>query len=143
MAKFNSKPITVDAPAEKIFDKFNDLSLLHHQLNQLPAEAREKIGNVSFEKESITILTPQVGEIKFVVRERKAPEKIVFGTESSPVPLTLTAFLTPLGADKTEIMAETDVDIPAMLKPMVSGPMQKATDQFASLIARLASVSKE
>lgn len=142
MALFTSKPITVNVAAATIFGKFDDLSQLQSLLDQLPEEQKQKIGQMSFTPDSIIIQTSQVGEIKFVVKERVAPEKIVFGTESSPVPLTLTANLKVVGPDTTEVTAETEVQIPAMLKPMVSGPMQKATDQFADLIAKISSVLK-
>lgn len=143
MAKFESSPVTVQIPADQIFSRFNDLTELQQMLDKLPDEARAKIGDVKFEKDSITIQTTQVGEIKFVVKERVEPEKVVFGTESSPVPLTLTARLKAVGADATEIKAETDVEIPAMLKPLIGGAMQKATDQFGQLIAQLASVKPQ
>ena len=143
MAKFESSPVTVQIPADQIFSRFNDLTELQQMLEKLPDEARAKIGDVKFEKDSITIQTTQVGEIKFVVKERVEPEKVVFGTESSPVPLTLTARLKAVGADATEIKAETDVEIPAMLKPLIGGAMQKATDQFGQLIAQLASVKPQ
>ena len=140
MAKFESKPCVIDAPAEKVFSKLDDLTKLRDMIDKLPEEAKSKIGDVTFEKDSISINTQQVGTIKFVVKERIKPQKIVFGTESSPVPLTLTTLLHATGDDKTEITAQTDVDVPAMLKPMISSPMQKATDQFATLIAQLAAV---
>lgn len=142
MATFSSKPVVVPVGTQELFSKFDNLTLLQDLLDKLPQEARDKVGNVSFEKDSIRLQTTQVGEIKFVVKERVAPDKIVFGTESSPVPLTLTALLKPEGEDKTEITAQTEVQIPPMLKSMIGGPMQKATDQFAALIGQLAKVGK-
>lgn len=143
MAKFESAPATIHIPVDRIFERFNDLTELQQMLDQLPDDAKQKIGDVKFEKDSITIQTSQVGEIKFVVKERVNPEKVVFGTESSPVPLTLTAWLKAAGSDATEIKAETEVEIPAMLKPLIGGTMQKATDQFAQLIAKLAGVNAQ
>lgn len=142
MATFHGKAVTVPVPVNELFAKFDDLSKLQDIIEQLPDEAKAKIGDVKFEKESIAIQTQQVGEIKFVVKERVEPNKIVFGTASSPVPLTLTALLTPVGDNATEVSAQTDVEIPAMLKPLIGGTMQKATDQFSQLIGQLASAMK-
>lgn len=139
MAVFTSEPITVPVNIETLFHKFDDLTELQKLLDKLPDDAKAKVGSVAFEKDSISIQTSQVGEIKFVVQERIAPDKIVFGTMSSPVPLTLTASLTPKGDSETEVTAITDVQIPPMMKPLVGGMMQKATDQFGQLIGRLAS----
>ncbi|MCH5247232.1 MAG: hypothetical protein J1E99_03645 [Muribaculaceae bacterium] len=140
MAKYTSTPVTVPANVNSLFEKFEDLTALQSLLDRMPEDLKQKVGDVTFEKDSISIQTSQVGEIKFVVKERVKPDKIVFGTESSPVPLTLTAKLTPTGENSTEVLAETDVEIPAMLKPLVGPAMQKATDQFGQLIGQLASV---
>lgn len=139
MAIYTSKPVSVPVPIDTLFGKFSDLSQLQTLLDKLPQETREKIGDVSFTADSIKINTPQVGEISFIVMERQAPGKIVFGTDKSPVPLTLTAHLKSENADSTEVYAETDVQIPVFLKPMVGGMMQKATDQFGQLISQLGS----
>lgn len=125
-------------PVEVLFEKFNDLTVLQDMLEKLPAEQRAKVGDVVFEKDSLSIKTPQVGEIKFVVKERVAPVKVVFGTASSPVPLTLTAMFEPEGENSSRVSAEADVEIPAMLKPFVGPQMQKATDQFGQLISQIA-----
>lgn len=140
MAKYTSTPVTIPANVNSLFEKFEDLTALQSLLDRMPEDLKQKVGDVTFEKDSISIQTSQVGEIKFVVKERVKPDKIVFGTESSPVPLTLTAKLTPTGENSTEVLAETDVEIPAMLKPLVGPAMQKATDQFGQLIGQLASV---
>lgn len=138
MAKFTSAPATVPMPVEVLFEKFNDLTVMQDMLDKLPEEQRAKVGDVVFGKDSLSIKTPQVGEIKFVVKERVAPSKVVFGTASSPVPLTLTAHFAPAGESASTVSAEADVEIPAMLKPFVGPQMQKATDQFGQLISQIA-----
>ena len=85
MAKFTSAPASVAMPVEALFEKFNDLTILQGMLDKLPEEQRSKVGDVVFDKDSLSIKTPQVGEIKFVVKERVAPSKVVFGTESSQI----------------------------------------------------------
>ena len=138
MATFTSAPVDVAMPPEQLFERLTDLTRLQDMMENLPAEARQQMGQVSFEKDTIRIVTPQVGEISFSVKERVAPSKVIFGTESSPVPLTLTALLEPVdGGEKTRVSVQTDVDVPIFLKGMISGPMQKATDQFATMLGRL------
>jgi hypothetical protein len=44
--------------------------------------------------------------------------------------------LTSVGAEQTELVTSIEVDIPAFLKPMVGGAMQKAVDQFGGMISR-------
>ena len=138
MAKYTSEAVSIPMSVEELFSKFDDLTTLQNMLDKLPDEQKAKIGDVVFDKDSLSIKTPQVGEIKFVVKERISPTKVVFGTASSPVPLTLTAFFSPQGAECSSVSAEVDVEIPAMLKPFIGPQMQKATYQFGLLISQIA-----
>lgn len=136
MAEYKSKPVTVGRPAEYISEKFADLSAFGSSLDSLPESERAKIGDVKFDKDSITLDTKQVGKISFKVTER-SPKRVVMNAVGSPVPLNLCVNLTPLGDDATEIETVIDVEIPAMLRPLIGGAMQKAVDQFGDLLAKL------
>lgn len=138
MAKYTSKPVSVPLGATEVSDKFADLSRLEGALDHLSADDRAKVGDVTFETDSIAINTPQVGQIKFRVTER-TPERVVFAAESSPVPLSMIVELKPESATATSLEAAIDVEIPAMLRPMLGGTMQKAADQFGELLGRLCS----
>lgn len=137
MAQYKSKPAVINRPAAELFERFTDLSRLQEALDRLPADQREKVGSVEFTADSFKIQTPQVGDITFRVMERHAPERIVFGTESSPVPLTLALDIIPAGDASSTVTAAIDVEIPAMLRPLVGPQLQKAADQLGSLIATL------
>lgn len=136
MAQFKSKTVKVNRPAEYISDKFADLSTFGNALDNLPAAERERIGDVTFEKDSLKIETKQVGTIEFRVTSRSA-EKVEMSTVGSPVPLSLVVNLHPCGEEQTEIETMIDVDIPPMLRAFIGGAMQKAVDQFGDLMARL------
>ncbi|MDE5567652.1 MAG: hypothetical protein K2J12_04330 [Muribaculaceae bacterium] len=136
MAQYKSNPVTVHRSAESITDKFADLSAFGNALDAMSPADRERIGDVKFEKDSITIDTKQVGTISFKVTER-TPSRIVMNAVGSPVPLDLCVNLTSLGSDVTEIVTSIDVEIPAMLRPLIGGAMQKAVDQFGDLMGKL------
>jgi hypothetical protein len=92
---------------------------------------------VEFSADSIKIVTPQVGEIAFNVTQRIRPSKIVFGTASSPVPLTMEVDIKPLSDNSSEVTTTINVDVPAMLRPLIGPQMQKAADKFGELMAGL------
>lgn len=137
MAIYKSKPVTVAHPADDMFGRLTDLIRLQGALDKLPADKRDKIGNVEFTSDSIKIHTPQVGEIAFSIIEKVEPSKVVFGTTSSPVPLTMALVIAPVTDDSSTVTAEIDVEIPAMLKPLVGPQLQKAADQLGTLIGTL------
>ena len=135
MAVYKSKPVTVGRPATEMYERLSDLSRLQGSLDKLPEEQRQQIGNVQFSADSIRIQTPQVGAFKII--EKIEPEKVVFGTESSPVPLTMTLVVAPVSDSASTVAAEINVEIPAMLRPLVGPQLQKAADQLGNLIGTL------
>lgn len=137
MATYKSKPAKIDRPAEEIYARFSDMSRLQETLDKLPADQREKIGQVEFTHDSIRISTAQVGDITFKVKEKVEPTKIVFGTESSPVPLTMEVDIKPVSAAASEVETVIDVEIPAIVRPIIGPQLQKAADKFGELISGL------
>ena len=137
MATYKSKPAIVDRNAAEIYDHFSDLSRLQDMLDKLPADQRAKVGDVTFTPDSIRISTPQVGDIVFVVKERIAPSTIVFGTESSPVPLEMRVDIDSYDEGKSQVTAAIDVEIPAIVRPLIGPKLQEAADKFGELISGL------
>lgn len=137
MATYKSKPAKINRSASDIFGRFSDMSRLQQSLDELPQEQRKQIGDVEFTADSLRIVTPQVGEISFVIKERVEPSKIVFGTASSPVPLTMEVNITPDGDDASQVQTVIDVEIPAIVRPIIGPQLQKAADKFGELISEL------
>lgn len=137
MSRYESKTVTVQKSAEEMFNRFADLSFFEKQLEQLPEDQRAKLGEVHFAPDSISIVTPQVGELKFEVIERHPNDKIVFGSPSSPIPLTMSVNFAEKAPDATDVTTVIDVEIPAMLRPFVGPKLQQAADKFGEMITNL------
>lgn len=137
MSKYSSKPVTISRPQTEVYTRLSDLSSLQGSLDNLPEDKRQQLDEVSFDRDSITITTPQVGQIKFEIIERDEPSRIVFGTPSSPLPLTLAVDLKPDGDNKTVVEVVIDVEIPMMLRPLVGGKLQEAANQFGTMLSNL------
>lgn len=137
MATFTSKPTIVDSPAAEVAAKFSNLSTMQDVLDKIPAEERAKIGDIALTPDSIVMKTPQVGDITLKVTERTS-ERVTLTAIGSPVPMNLSVNIKSIAADRTELTTSMDVEIPAFLKPMVGGTLQKAVDQFGQLMQRLA-----
>lgn len=137
MATYKSTPTTINRSAEELFDRFSDLSHLQGALEGLTPEQKAQVGEVAFTTDGIKIVTPQVGAIEFTVKERVRPGRIVFGTTSSPVPLSMTMNISPVSDSSSQVETLIDVEIPMMLKPLVGPQLQKAADKFGELITRL------
>jgi len=137
MAQFSSKPVLVARPVDALTEKFSDFTVLRHALDQMPAEERAKVGDVDFTADSIKINTPQVGQITLRATERST-DGVKLQAEGAPVAMGLIIAFKAIDSGHTEVSGTIDVDIPAMLRPLVGPTMQKAADQFGGLFARLA-----
>ncbi len=137
MAKYSSKPTVVNRSAAALAEKFADFSTLGEVINGLDEEQRAKIGDVKFDKDTISFVTPQVGTIVLRAVER-TPKGIRLQAENSPVPINLLIDFNENGPDCTEVSGALDVDIPMMLRPLVGPALQKAADQFGTLFGHLA-----
>lgn len=134
MAKYSSKPASVSAPVGDVYKSLTNIEAFQQRLDLIPEEQRKQIGDIKFTNDSITLNTPQVGELQFVVVERKENERLVFSAAKSPIPLTLAVNLNTKNETETEITSVIDVEIPAMLRPLIGGKLQEAADKFSELI---------
>ena len=137
MATFKSPKTEIGKSADELFDRSSDLSNLQTVLDGLSPEQRSQVGDVEFTADSLKIVTPQVGAIEFTVVDRVRPSKIVFGTKSSPVPLSMELDIEPTGENSSSVQTLIDVEIPAMLRPLIGPQLQKAADKFGELISGL------
>lgn len=137
MSTFSGKPVTVNLPAKAISDKFADLTVFAGRLDNIPQEHRARMGEMSFEKDSITMRNPQVGAISFRVVER-TPSRVALQCDS-PLPIRLSINMTPQDEeDTTVVTTDVDVELPAMLKPFIGPHMQKVADEFGQMMGSLA-----
>lgn len=137
MSKYSGRTVSVARSAQEIADKFADLSQFSAMLDRMPEEERAKIGDVTFDTDSVAINTKQIGTVRFQVVER-TPQAVRLSAVGSPVPLTMSIDLDATSPNTTDVTTNIDIDIPVMLRPMVGPHLQKAVDQFSDLVAKLA-----
>lgn len=142
MSDYKSSSRRVNASAEAVYDKLSNLSAFRDVLanvpeSAVPADQRDLLDKVSVTDDSITFPAGPVGEITLQVTQRVRPTHISLEGVGTPVPLGLMLTLVPGNSEECEAIVSMDVAIPAMLKPMVGGTLQKMVDQFADVIQRL------
>ena len=137
MATYSSRPVVVAQPAEELAQKFADFTVLQQRMDTMPAEQKAAIGEVTFSADTISIHTPQMGEIRLKAIGRSI-KGMVLEAQGSPVPMKLNVALNPVDAASTEVKGSIEVEIPALLRPMIGPTLQKAADRFGELFASLA-----
>lgn len=137
MAKYSGKPAIINRPDSELFARMANPESFRDQLDKLPKDQLDKIGQVNFTPDSISMTTTQVGEIVFKIRERVDPTKVVFAAENSPVPLEMAINIRHIDDNSSELTTVITVNIPKIMEPMVGGTMQKAADVFGDLMKLL------
>ncbi|MDE6095595.1 MAG: SRPBCC family protein [Muribaculaceae bacterium] len=139
MATYKSDDVLLLAPAEAVFAKLSNLENLRSLLekvpaDQIPADKMEMFNSITVTPDSITVPGGPVGALTFRVKEKVDPTLIRLQGEGSPVPLSLSMQITPDSEATSKAKVVIDIEIPAMLKPMVGGHIQKMADQFGQVL---------
>ena len=122
MTKFESGVKVVPASQEAVYEKLSDLSNLEKVKDRLP---EDKVKNLSFDAESMTIEVAPVGKITLQIVEKEPCKCIKFATTTSPLPFNLWMKLT-IGMDITPFM-----------KTMVQKPLQEGLEKMADMLAMI------
>lgn len=139
MAKYKSDEVLLKASAENVFNKLSDFESLKQLLgkvpeDQIPADKKEMFDSIKLTEDCIELPGGPVGTLKLRVVEKVAPSRIKLKGEGSPVPLSLELDIHPIDDNACRAVAQIDLEIPAMLRPMIAGPMQKMTEQFGQVL---------
>ena len=104
--------------------------------DKIPADKLEMFNSISVTPDSVTVPGGPVGALTFRMKEKVEPTLIKARGEGLPpgIALSLSLHITPEGESTSKAKVTIDISIPAMLKPMVSGPLQKMADQFGQVL---------
>lgn len=145
MATFTSNEVTLRGSREDVFARLSNPALLRNFLNEVPRDAvpadkLSMLDSIELTDDTISIAGGPAGMLTMKVADREAPSRIVYEGVGTPVRLSLEFSLAPAPLEGTcSATVAITADIPAMLKPMVAGPLQKGADQFAQMLATIPS----
>lgn len=139
MATYRSDDVTLGAPAEKVFNKLDNLQGLGEMIknapaDQIPDDKREMLESITVTEDTISFPAGPMGAICLRKTQSVSPTLIRLEGQGTPVPMSLSLNILPMGEETSTAYVEIDLQIPAMLKPMVNGPLQKMTAEFANML---------
>lgn len=142
MAEFKSEETPINASAEKVFGKLSNLESLGEALrnvpeDQIPADQKDLFSQVAITSDTISFPAGPIGSLTLKMTQKVEPTLIRLDGVGSPVPMSLSLRIRPVTEVSSTAMAVIDLQIPAMLKPMVSGPLNKMMSQFADMLRRI------
>lgn len=142
MSIYSSDKITLNAPANTVYDKLANLENLKGMLDKVPADRipedkRQMFENIRITPDTIEVPGGPMGNLLFRVTERRAPSLIKLQGEGIPVEMSLALHLEPLSDTSSTAKVDLDINLPAMLKPMIGGQIQKIANQFGEVLGAI------
>lgn len=134
MTTYKGKPAVIARPIGELYGRFSDMSALEQAVKSRP-EAQDHVAGMKFDADSLTIVTSQVGEIRFEIVERVEPSKIAFKATDSPLPLGMTINLRAIDDTTTEVSTAIDIELPMMVRALVGPKLQQVADQFGNMMS--------
>lgn len=143
MSEYKSDKIEIKASAQAVFDRLSNPENLKTALeakdadNVLTPEQRAQLESIKVTSDSLSLPGGPVGQITLRITRLEEPTLIHFEGEGTPVPLSLDFVIDPVDDSRCMAEAVIDLELPAMLRPMVGPTLKKMAAQFGNLLANL------
>lgn len=134
MAKFESSVKQIPYPQQAVYNMLSDLTNIERVKDCVP---EDKLKDLSFDKDSISISVPPVGAVSMRIIEREEPKTIKFESANSPMPFNFWIQLLPVNETESKMRLTIKADIPFMLKGMVAKPLQEGIEKIAEALAMI------
>ena len=126
-----SPKVTLDQSPQHLFDSLTDVKNFEKLMPDNIAKF-EVIDDTTF-----IFGLKGMPEIKLRLKEKVAPNKIVFGAASDKLPFTLTANIDSVENNKSEVQMLFDGEFNAMMAMMIKGPISKLIETLTANMHKL------
>lgn len=131
LTTFESTVRQVMSPQQKVYDMLSNLENIERVKDRLPAD---KIENLSFDRDSVSISVPMVGSVAMNIIDREAPKTIKFEAANSPVPFNLWIQLLPVTEDSCKMKLTIKAELNPFIKGMVQKPLAEGIEKMADVL---------
>lgn len=134
MSKYESGVKQVAHPQQLVYDTLSDLNNISRVKDRIPAD---KMQDLTFDHDTVSVNVPPVGAITLKIVERDEPKCVKFEAVNSPLPFNLWVQMLPVTDTTSKIRVTVKADIPVFLKPMIGSKLQDGVDKIADALAML------
>ena len=126
MSKFESSIKQIAYPQEDVYNMLSNLTNIERIKSQIPDD---KLKDLTFDEDTISISVNPVGKISMRIIERDEPKTIKFASENSPLSFNFWIQILPTDDSSSKIKLTIDANIPFFAKGMVAGPLQEGVEK--------------
>ena len=134
MSKFESSIKQIAYPQQSVYNMLSDLTNIERVKDKVP---EDKLKDLTFDKDTISISVSPVGQISMRIVERDEPKTIKFASENSPMSFNFWIQILPVSDTASKMKLTIDADIPFFAKGMVSGPLKEGIEKIAEALATI------
>ena len=134
MSKFESSIKQIAYPQQSVYNMLSDLTNIERVKDKVP---EDKLKDLTFDKDTISISVSPVGQISMRIVERDEPKTIKFASENSPMSFNFWIQILPVSDTASKMKLTIDADIPFFAKGMVSGLLKEGIEKIADALATI------
>lgn len=134
MSKFESSIKQIAYPQQSVYNMLSDLTNIERVKDKVP---EDKLKDLTFDKDTISISVSPVGQISMRIVERDEPKTIKFASENSPMSFNFWIQILLVSDTASKMKLTIDADIPFFAKGMVSGPLKEGIEKIAEALATI------
>lgn len=127
--------------AADAYGRITNLGSMQDKIAALPDDIKAKVGDLTLTDDTITLNSTPMGALTLKVSERVEGRRVAYQAQGAPVPVILAVNIEPKGDAACEVVAAIDVELPAMLKPMVGPKLQEAASKLGDMMKNIVSLS--
>lgn len=131
MTKFESSIRQIAYPQSAVYAMLSDLSNVEKIQDKLP---EDRVKNLRFDADSITVTAAPVGDLRLRIVEREEPKCVKFETEQSPIPFNLWIQILPVDATTCKMKLTIGAELNPFIKGMVKKPLEEGIEKIADAL---------
>ena len=132
--RFESSVKQIPYPQQAVYDMLSNLENISKVVDRIPAD---KIKDISFDRDHVSMSVDPVGAIKLAVCDREEPKCIKFQTEKSPVPFNVWIQMLPDTDTTSKMKITAEADLNPFIKSLVQKPLQDGVEQIANGLSQI------
>lgn len=134
MNQFESKVVNIPYSQQRVYDMLSDLSHLEKVKDRIP---EDKVKELKFDRDTVSINVAPVGDIAFKIVEREEPKCVKLEATTSPIPLTLWVQMLPTAEEASKMKLTLRTELNPFIKGMVQKPLQEGLEKMAEMLAAI------
>ncbi|MBE6292884.1 MAG: SRPBCC family protein [Bacteroidales bacterium] len=134
MNQFESQIVAIPYSQQRVYNMLSDLSHLESVKDRIP---QDKVKELKFDSDTVSINVLPVGDIVFKVVEREEPKCVKLEATTSPIPLTLWIQMLPTAEEASKMKLTLRTELNPFIKGMVQKPLQEGLEKMAEMLSKI------